>query len=104
MQRRNRVNALIVLSFLGIGMLLSCCDKQQHPPYKLTASQTPKQETHLREEVDWRSIQTIDAHDEQDTIVGNFTGKSIDCLIREKVVTFRMVKLNLLLSIFCITK
>ena len=26
------------------------------------------------------------------------------CLIREKVVTFRMVKLNLLLSIFCITK
>ena len=32
----------------------------------------------------------------------NFT--VIDCLIREKVVTFRMVKLNLLLSIFCITK
>ena len=28
----------------------------------------------------------------------------IVCLIREKVVTFRMVKLNLLLSIFCITK
>ena len=27
-----------------------------------------------------------------------------ECLIREKVVTFRMVKLNLLLSIFCITK
>ena len=27
-----------------------------------------------------------------------------DCLIREKVVTFRMVKLNLLLSIFLITK
>ena len=26
------------------------------------------------------------------------------CLIREKVVTFRMVKLNLLLSIFLITK
>ena len=26
------------------------------------------------------------------------------CLIREKVVTFRMVKLNMLLSIFCITK
>lgn len=26
------------------------------------------------------------------------------CLIREKVVTFRMVKLNLLLSNFCITK
>ena len=34
-------------------------------------------------------------------------GKVLDvgaCLIREKVVTFRMVKLNLLLSIFCITK
>ena len=28
----------------------------------------------------------------------------IGCLIREKVVTFRMVKLNLLLSIFLITK
>ena len=28
----------------------------------------------------------------------------LKCLIREKVVTFRMVKLNLLLSIFCITK
>ena len=27
-----------------------------------------------------------------------------ECLIREKVVTFRMVKLNLLLSIFLITK
>ena len=27
-----------------------------------------------------------------------------NCLIREKVVTFRMVKLNLLLSIFLITK
>ena len=27
-----------------------------------------------------------------------------DCLIREKVVTFRMVKLNMLLSIFLITK
>ena len=26
------------------------------------------------------------------------------CLIREKVVTFRMVKLNMLLSIFLITK
>ena len=30
--------------------------------------------------------------------------KRLLCLIREKVVTFRMVKLNLLLSIFCITK
>ena len=31
--------------------------------------------------------------------------KSLEkCLIREKVVTFRMVKLNLLLSIFLITK
>ena len=27
-----------------------------------------------------------------------------NCLIREKVVTFRMVKLNMLLSIFLITK
>ena len=31
-------------------------------------------------------------------------GETVWCLIREKVVTFRMVKLNLLLSIFCITK
>ena len=29
---------------------------------------------------------------------------SSSCLIREKVVTFRMVKLNMLLSIFLITK
>ena len=29
---------------------------------------------------------------------------SLLCLIREKVVTFRMVKLNMLLSIFLITK
>ena len=28
----------------------------------------------------------------------------LNCLIREKVVTFRMVKLNMLLSIFLITK
>ena len=28
----------------------------------------------------------------------------LSCLIREKVVTFRMVKLNMLLSIFLITK
>lgn len=31
----------------------------------------------------WRDINTIDAHDEQDTIVGNFTGKGIDtCMLR----------------------
>ena len=30
--------------------------------------------------------------------------KTTVCLIREKVVTFRMVKLNMLLSIFLITK
>lgn len=87
MQRRNRVNALSVLSFLGIGMLLSCCDKQQHPSSKPTISQPPKQETPQREEIDWRSIQTIDAHDERDTIVGNFTGKSIDSLwVMEKEI------------------
>ena len=34
-----------------------------------------------------------------------FKGLSVaKCLIREKVVTFRMVKLNMLLSIFLITK
>ena len=33
-----------------------------------------------------------------------FTKHFIFCLIREKVVTFRMVKLNMLLSIFLITK
>ena len=31
-------------------------------------------------------------------------GNAAECLIREKVVTFRMVKLNMLLSIFLITK
>ena len=34
----------------------------------------------------------------------NYRKKAGDCLIREKVVTFRMVKLNMLLSIFLITK
>ena len=34
----------------------------------------------------------------------NFNPTWPKCLIREKVVTFRMVKLNLLLSIFLITK
>ena len=34
----------------------------------------------------------------------SFTLISNNCLIREKVVTFRMVKLNMLLSIFLITK
>ena len=36
--------------------------------------------------ITWRSIQTIVAHDEQDAIVGNFTGKGIDILYVEKVV------------------
>ena len=36
-------------------------------------------------------------------IIFGINGYSI-CLIREKVVTFRMVKLNMLLSIFLITK
>ena len=35
---------------------------------------------------------------------GKFSQPGIPCLIREKVVTFRMVKLNMLLSIFLITK
>ena len=35
---------------------------------------------------------------------GNSYQETYMCLIREKVVTFRMVKLNLLLSIFLITK
>lgn len=38
------------------------------------------------EPITWRSIQTIDAHDEQDAIVGNFTGKGIDILYVEEVV------------------
>ena len=38
-----------------------------------------------------------DSHNHQEM------GKAV-CLIREKVVTFRMVKLNMLLSIFLITK
>lgn len=78
--RRSKARALCGLSFLMVGMLLSCCNKQQHPSSKPIIYQTPKQETPQREEIDWRSIQTIDAHDERDTIVGNFTGKSIDSL------------------------
>ena len=34
----------------------------------------------------------------------NIRKTRVFCLIREKVVTFRMVKLNMLLSIFLITK
>lgn len=39
-------------------------------------------------------------------LIGVFSEKYriFACLIREKVVTFRMVKLNMLLSIFLITK
>lgn len=33
----------------------------------------------------WQDINTIDAHNEQDTIVGNFTGKGIDTLYVEMV-------------------
>lgn len=33
----------------------------------------------------WRDINTIDAHNEQDTIVGNFTGKGVDTLYVEMV-------------------
>lgn len=85
--RRSKAKALCGLSFLMIGLLSSCCNKQQHLSSKQTVSQPPKQETPQREEVDWRSIQTIDAHDERDTIVGNFTGKSIDSLwVAEKEI------------------
>ena len=85
--RRSKAKALCGLSFLMIGFLSSCCNKQQHLSSKQTVSQPPKQETPQREEVDWRSIQTIDAHDERDTIVGNFTGKSIDSLwVAEKEI------------------
>ena len=37
-------------------------------------------------------------------IIGRKQDSKELCLIREKVVTFRMVKLNMLLSIFLITK
>lgn len=40
----------------------------------------------LEELFDIRSIQTIDAHKEQDTIVGNFTGKGIDTLYVQEVL------------------
>ena len=39
-----------------------------------------------------------------ETISGKRQLSTEMCLIREKVVTFRMVKLNMLLSIFLITK
>lgn len=37
------------------------------------------------DETFWRDINTIDAHDEQDTIVGNFTGNGLDTLYVEMV-------------------
>lgn len=33
----------------------------------------------------WRDINTIDAHNEQDTIIGNFTGKGVDTLYVETI-------------------
>ena len=71
---------LIILAIIFVMSFSSCNKKSQHCAIKQVAPQTSKQEVPQREDVDWRSIQTIDAHDERDTIVGNFTGKSIDSL------------------------
>ncbi len=70
----------LILSVFLVVLCSSCGKKTQYQAIKQVAPQTPKQEIPQREEVDWRSIQTIDAHDERDTIVGNFTGMSIDSL------------------------
>ncbi|WP_337776668.1 hypothetical protein [Prevotella pectinovora] len=53
---------------------------------KTSIKENPWIKAWLKEDESWRSIQTIDAHDEQDAIVGNFTGKGIDILYVEKVV------------------
>ena len=55
----------------------------------------------------WLKVFGISNQDEPSRIADYLFDESegVDkCLIREKVVTFRMVKLNLLLSIFLITK
>lgn len=72
-----------LLYFLPI-VLVACNGKQ--PSY--IAKKKVNQDTLpvLKEQVDWRSIQTIDAHNEEDTIVGNFTGKGIDTLYVEEVM------------------
>ena len=53
---------------------------------KTSIKENPWIKAWLKEDESWRSIQTIVAHDEQDAIVGNFTGKGIDILYVEKVV------------------
>ena len=52
----------------------------------------------------WAVLSTKTASEIRDEIAEHLSEGSRLCLIREKVVTFRMVKLNLLLSIFLITK
>ena len=42
-------------------------------------------ESRFNSDTFWRDINTIDAHNEQDTIVGDFTGKGIDTLYVEMV-------------------
>ena len=42
-------------------------------------------ESRFNSDTFWRDINTIDAHNEQDTMVGNFTGKGIDTLYVEMV-------------------
>ena len=42
-------------------------------------------ESRFNSDTFWRDINTIDAHNEQDTIVGNFTGRGIDTLYVEMV-------------------
>ena len=51
---------------------------------KTSIKENPWIKAWLKEDESWRSIQTIVAHDEQDAIVGNFTGKGIDILYVEK--------------------
>lgn len=69
-----------LVPFFLLIFLFACNDN------KTSIKENPWIEAQYSEPITWRSIQTIVAHDEQDAIVGNFTGKGIDILYVEKVV------------------
>ncbi len=91
----NKKLFLIAVPLIAVAIFIGYCIHSCVGYYKdrQTTSDTtevatdaiPRLETPEDLELWWRTIQTIDAHDEQDTIVGNFTGKGIDTLFVEYV-------------------
>lgn len=78
------ISSIVLLSVLG-----GCkkADKPAQPEQPATVSKPVKQSTEIDSLLDFefnddffRSINTVDAHDERDTIYGNFTGRRRDML------------------------